>query len=67
MFLKHQKGILKKEYFYQLLNPVTVQYLQTSEEQIGEEIHLTKAHVSTAIKFLEAGKAPGTTQNVKKP
>ena len=38
---------------------VTVQHLETSEEQIGEKIHLTKAEVSTAIKSLKAGRAPG--------
>ena len=32
VLLKHQKGILNRwrEYFYQLLNPVTLQYLETS-------------------------------------
>ena len=60
MLLKHHKGILNcwREYFCQLLNPVTVQYLETPEEQIGEKIHLTEAEVSTAIKSLKAGKAP---------
>ena len=59
VLLKHQKGILncRQEYFCQLLNAVTVQYLETSEEQFGEKIHLTEAEVSTAIKFLKAGKA----------
>ena len=33
--------------------------METSEEQIGEEIHPTEAEVSTAIKSLKAGKAPG--------
>ena len=33
--------------------------METSEEQIGKEIHLTEAEVSTAIKSLKAGKAPG--------
>ena len=42
-----------------LLNPVTVQQLETSKEQIGKEIHLTEAEVSTAIKSLKAGKAHG--------
>ena len=32
---------------------------ETSKKQFGEEIHLTEAEVSTAIKFLKAGKAPG--------
>ena len=61
MLLKHQKSILNhwRAYFCELLNPVTVQHLETSEEQIGEEIHLTKAEVSTAIKSLKAGKPPG--------
>ena len=31
--------------------------LETSEEQIGEEIHLREAEASTAIKSLKAGKA----------
>ena len=61
MLLEHQKDILNcwTEYFCELLNPATVQHLETSEEQIGEEIYLTKAVVSTAIKFLKAGTAPG--------
>ena len=33
--------------------------METSEKQIGYEIYLTKAKVSTAIKSLKAGKAPG--------
>ena len=33
--------------------------METSEEQISEEIYLTKAKVSTAIKSLKAGNAPG--------
>ena len=59
VLLKHQKDILNcwREYFCELLNPVTVQHLETSEEQIGEEIYLTEAEVSTAIKVLKAGKA----------
>ena len=59
--LKHQKGILnhRREYFCQLLNPVRIQHLETSEEQFGEEIYLTEAEVSTAIKSLKASKAPG--------
>ena len=38
VLLNHQKGILDcwREYFYELLNPVTVQHLETSEEQIDE-------------------------------
>ena len=47
-----------RKYCCELLNLVTAQYLETSEEQIGEEIHLTKAQVSTAIKSLKAGKSP---------
>ena len=60
VFLKHQKGVLNcwREYFCELLNPVTVQHLGTSEEQIGEEIHPTEVEVSTAIKPLKAGKGP---------
>ena len=57
---KHQKVILNRwrEYFCEFLNPVRVQQLETSEEQIGEEIHLIETEVSTAIKSLKAGKAP---------
>ena len=60
VLLKHQTGILNhwRKYCCELLNLVTAQYLETSEEQIGEEIHLTKAQVSTAIKSLKAGKSP---------
>ena len=56
VLLKHQKDILNrwKEYFCELLNPVTVQHLKTSEEQFDEEIYLTEAKVSTAIKSLVA-------------
>ena len=42
-----------REYFCKLLNPVTVQHLKTSKD------HLTEAEVSTAVKSLKAGKAPG--------
>ena len=60
VLLKHQKGILNcwREHFCELLNPVTVQHLEISEEQIGEEIYLTEAEVSRAIKSLKVGKAP---------
>ena len=55
------KGILNRlrEYFCELLKLITVQHLETSEGQIGEEIHLTEAKVSTKIKSLKAGKASG--------
>ena len=33
--------------------------METSGEQIGEEIHLTEAEMSAVIKSLKAGKAPG--------
>ena len=61
MLLKHQKGIPNcwSEYFCKLLNPVTVQHLETFELQIGEEIHLAKAELNTTIKFLKVGKTPG--------
>ena len=41
VLLKHQKSILNRwrEYFCKLLNPVTVQHLETSGEQIGKEIY----------------------------
>ena len=61
VFLKHAKGILNcwREYFCDLFNPVTVQHLETSKKQIGEEIYLTEAEVSKTIKSLKAGKASG--------
>ena len=61
MLLKNQKSILNRwrEYFCELLNPATLQHLETSEEQIGEEIYLTEVELSTTIKSLKAGKAPG--------
>ena len=61
VLFKHQKGILNsgREYYCEILNPVTVQHLDISYEQIGEEIHLTEEEVSTATKSLKAGKAPG--------
>ena len=61
MLLKHQKDILNlwREYFCQLLNPVTVQHLEISEEQIDKKIHLIEVEVSTATKSLKAGKVPG--------
>ena len=61
MLLKHQMGILNcwRKYFCEFLNPVTVQHMETSEEQIGETIYLTEVEVSTTIKFLKTGKAPG--------
>ena len=38
VLLKNQKGILnfRREYFCELLNPVTGQYFETSEEQISQ-------------------------------
>ena len=42
-----------------LLNPVIIEHLETSEKQIGKEIHQTEAEVSTAIKCLKASMAPG--------
>ena len=59
--LRHQNGILNRwrEYFCDLLNPVTVQACEPHEEEFGEETHLTEAEVNAAIKSLKAGKAPG--------
>ena len=67
MIQKHQKGILNhwREYFCELLNPVTVQHLETSREQIGKKVYLTEAEVSTAIKFLKAVMAPGEDEMLK--
>ena len=61
VLLKHKKGILNcwREYFCRLLNPITVQHLETTKEQIGEEIYRTEAKVKTAIQSLKAGKDPG--------
>ena len=61
MLLKHQTGILNcwKKHFCEFLNPVTVQHMETSEEQIGETIYLTEVEVRTTIKSLKASKAPG--------
>ena len=61
LLLKHQKETLNcwREYFCELLNPVTVQHLETFEKHIGEEIYLTEVEVSTAIKSLKAGMVPG--------
>ena len=61
VFLQHQKGILNcwRECFCEFLNPVTVQHLETFEEQIGKEIYLTEAEMSRAIKSLKAAKVLG--------
>ena len=55
VLLKHQKGILNRwrEYFCEVLNPAKIQNLDTSEKQIDEEIYLTEAEVSTAIKYIQ--------------
>ena len=60
VLLKHQNDTLNcwREYFCEHLNTVTVQHLETSEEQTNEEIYLTEAEVSTTIKSLKAGKVP---------
>ena len=42
---------LLREHFCQVLNPVTVQHLETSEERIGEEIYQNKAEVRTQSNF----------------
>ena len=56
VLLKHQKSILNRwrECFCVILNPVTVHYFETFEEEIGEEIYLTEAEVRTAIKLFES-------------
>ena len=61
MLLKHQIGILKfwREYFCESLNTVIVQHLETSQEQIDEEIYLTEPEVGTGIKSLKAGMVSG--------
>ena len=61
VLLKHQKGILSswREYFCKVLNPVIVQHLEIFKKQTAEEIHFTETEVSTAIKSLYTGKAPG--------
>ena len=61
MLLKHQIGIVNcwREYFCESLDIVTVQHLEISQEQIGEEIYLTELEVGTGIKSLKAGKVPG--------
>ena len=48
-----------REYFSDLLNPVDATSTQIHEEQVGEDIHLTKADVNAIIKSLKTGKAPG--------
>ena len=51
------------------LKSINSRIFETAEEQIGKEMYLTKAEVSTTINFLKADKAPGeddiSTQNVK--
>ena len=61
VLLKHQKVILNcwREYCCELLNTVTVQHLEISQEQIGKEIYLTEVEMRKTIKSLKAGKAPG--------
>ena len=61
VLLKRPRGILNRwrKYFCDLLNSVTIQLLETSDEQINKEIYVTEAEVSTTIKFLKAGKPPG--------
>ena len=51
--LKHQDHILHRwrEYFSNLLNPVTVMPAET----LGEESQLTEAEITSAIKSLKAG------------
>ena len=59
--MKDQDAILNRwrEYFSDLLNSVDATSTQIHEEQIGEDIQITKADVNAVIKFLKNGKAPG--------
>ena len=59
--LKDQDAILNcwREYFSDLLNPVDAPPTQIHEEQVGEDIQITKADVNAVIKSLKTGKAPG--------
>ena len=41
------------------LKSINSRIFETAEEQIGKEMYLTKAEVSTTINFLKADKAPG--------
>ena len=59
--LKDQDAILNwwKNYFSDLLNPVDATPIQIHEEQVGEDIPITKADVNAVIESLKTGKAPG--------
>ena len=72
VLLKQQKGILNcwRDQFCEPLNPY-LEHLEVDsprfesssrfgkkEKQISEEIHLTEAEVSTAIKFFESSQDP---------
>ena len=61
MTLKDQDAILNqwKDYFSDLLNPVDATPKQIHEEQVGEDIQITEAHVNVVIKSLKTGKALG--------
>ena len=57
---KDQDAILNqwKECFSDLLNPVDATSTQIHEEQVGEDIQITKADVNVVIKSLKTKKAP---------
>ena len=42
-----------------IFTSILEEHLEISKKQFDEKIHLSKAEVSTAIKSLKAGKAPG--------
>ena len=59
--MKDQNAILNRwrEYFSDLLNSVEAASTQIHEEQVGENIQITKADLNAVIKSLKTGKAPG--------
>ena len=57
--LKDQDAILNRwrDYFSDLLNPVDATLIQIHEEQVGEDIQITKADVNAVIKSLKKWKS----------